>query len=65
MDETGVHSNPQIVEAVTKLEPPTTPRGRFLGVESWYGCLVKDVFITVTPLCALLKKKAKWEWEKP
>ena len=61
VDEKGLHLGPQKVEAVTKLEPPTTPRElrRFLDLVSWYRRFGKDVSITVVPLYAQLKKKAK------
>ena len=62
--EKGIQTDPEKVEAITKMPPQTNVRElrRLLGAASWYRRFIQQYSTTVAPLTALLSKKMSWRW---
>ncbi|KAM8703120.1 hypothetical protein ACLKA7_007831 [Drosophila subpalustris] len=62
--ELGICTDPEKVDAISKLKPPTNAKElrQYLGVASWR--FVPDFSNTVHPLNELLKKGVKWSWSE-
>lgn len=60
----GIRTDPEKVEAVRKLPPPTnlTELRRILGMASWYRRFIPNFSKIVHPLTRLLKKTVQWVW---
>jgi len=60
----GIGTDPEKVDAIAELEPPSTVKElrKYLGVALWYRRFVPDFSRIVTPLNNLLRKVSKWEW---
>ncbi|XP_070050007.1 uncharacterized protein [Nicotiana tomentosiformis] len=52
------------IEVISKLSPPTSMKGvcRFLGHAGFYRCFIKDFSKVVNPLCKLLEKNLKFNF---
>jgi len=60
----GIGTDPEMVAAITELEPPSTVKElrQYLGVASWYRRFVPDFAKIVKPLNDLLRKSNKVVW---
>ena len=65
VSETGIEVDKAKLEVIEKLSPPTTVRGirSFLGHAGFYRRFIKDFSKVAKPLCALLEKDAKFEFD--
>jgi hypothetical protein len=66
ISKNGIHPQPKKVEAILKMQPPTTKRQlrRFLGMINYYRDMWKRRSHILAPLTALSGKTAKWKWTK-
>ena len=62
----GIHPQPKKVEAILKMQPPTTKRQlrRFLGMINYYRNMWRRRSHMLAPLTALCSKNVKWNWTK-
>ena len=62
----GVAPNPEKVEAISKMKPPTDISGlrRFLGLTSYYRRFIKDYSKIAHPLNERLMKNRIYNWDK-
>ena len=63
----GVRPDPKKVKAVMQLLPPTSVREvrSFLGLAGYYRRFIDGFAALATPLYALTKKQARFEWKEP
>jgi hypothetical protein len=64
ISRTGIHPQPKKVEAILKMQPPTTKRQlrRFLGMINYYRDMWRGRSHILAPLTSLSGKNAKWKW---
>jgi transposase InsO family protein len=60
----GIRSNPEKVEAIVRMAPPTTVKGvrSFLGMAQYYRQTIPDFAKTAEPLVRLTRKNSRFEW---
>ena len=61
----GIEVDKAKVDVIVKLPSPTTVKGvrQFLGHAGFYNRFIKDFSKLAKPLCELLVKDAKFEWD--
>ena len=64
-DESGVHPDPEKVDAVHALPTPTTitELQGFLGMITYLSPFIPDLSTPTAPPCVLLKKDAEFSWD--
>ena len=64
ISRSGIHPQPKKVEAILKMQPPTTKRQlrRFLGMINYYRDMWRRRSHILAPLTTLSGKTAKWNW---
>ena len=65
VDEQGIHTDPDKIEAIVKIDSPTNVKSlrSFLGLTGYYRKFIPNYGIITRPLNKLLKKKAKYIWD--
>ncbi|KAL6319825.1 hypothetical protein AAG906_036889 [Vitis piasezkii] len=65
ISKNGIEVDRAKVELIVKLPPPTNVKGirQFLGHAGFYRRFIKDFSKIAKPLCELLVKDAKFEWD--
>ena len=64
-NESGVHPDPEKVDAVHALPTPTNSKElqEFLGMVTYLSPFIPDLSTLTAPLCELLKKDAEFSWD--
>ena len=64
-DESGIHPDPMMVDAVHALAKPTniTELEEFLGMVTYFSSFIPGLSTLTAPLCELLKKGTELSWD--
>lgn len=64
VDKFGLRVDPEKVEAILRIPRPSCVKEvrSFIGMASWYRRFIPDFSARINPLCQLLRKNSKWNW---